>query len=84
MKSATDRSPPSPIASYRTNGMGLVSERNGVPVSISRRVAGSNASRTDSPQDIASPAWWISSRMTSVLKPSTLIRRASGLAATPA
>ena len=33
--------------------MGLVSLRNGVPVSSSRRVAGSNASRTASPQLLA-------------------------------
>src|SRR5665647_3417276 len=46
--------------------MGLVSERNGVPVSPSRWVAGSKASRIASPHDRLSPPWWISSRMTSV------------------
>ena len=61
-----------------------MSERNGVPVSASRRVAGSNDSRTPSPHDSASPAWWISSRITSVLKRSVRIRIASGLTATPA
>ena len=49
-----------------TNGIGEVSERNGVPVSDRRRVAGSKASRMPSPQLFASPPWWISSRMTSV------------------
>ena len=49
-----------------TNGIGVVSERNGVPVSDSRRVARSKASRMPSPHDRASPPWWISSRMTRV------------------
>ena len=40
--------------------------RNGVPVSATRRRAGSNASATASPHDSPSPAWWISSRTTSV------------------
>ena len=61
-----------------------MSERNGVPVSASRRRAGSNASRTASPQLNASPAWCTSSRITRVLKRSVRIRCASGLAATPA
>ena len=55
-----------------------------MPVSISRRAAGANASRTASPQLSASPAWWISSRITSVLKASVRIRSASGFIATPA
>ena len=59
---------PSLPSSYVTKGIGLVSDRNGVPVSASRRVAGSNASRQASPQDFESPAWWISSRMTRVLR----------------
>ena len=37
-----------------------------MPVSISRRTAGSNAALTPSPQERESPAWWISSRMTRV------------------
>ena len=49
-----------------TNGIGFASLRNGVPVSASLRRAGSNASLTALPQDSASPAWWISSKMTSV------------------
>jgi hypothetical protein len=57
---------PSLPSSYRTKGIGLVSDLNGVPVSASRRVAGSNASWHASPQDFESPAWWISSRMTRV------------------
>ncbi len=61
-----------------------MSERNGVPVSASRRCAGSNASRTPSPHDIASPAWWISSRITSVLNRSVRTRSASGFTPTPA
>ena len=61
-----------------------MSERNGVPVSASRRRAGSKASRTASPHDSASPAWCTSSRITSVLKRSVRMRCASGLAATPA
>ena len=64
--------------------MGLTSDRNGVPVSASRRAAGWNASRTPSPQESASPAWWISSRITSVLKRSVRMRMASGLTATTA
>ena len=40
--------------------------RNGVPVSDSRRCTSPNASPTASPQDSPSPAWWISSRTTSV------------------
>ncbi len=47
---------PSFPSSYWTNGIGLVSDRNGVPVSASRRVAGSNASWHASPQDFESPA----------------------------
>lgn len=47
---------PSFPSSYVTNGIGLVSDRNGVPVSASRRVAGSNASRHASPHDFESPA----------------------------
>ena len=61
-----------------------MSDRNGVPVSASRRVAGSNASRTASPQLSASPAWCTSSRMTRVRNRSVRTRNASGLAATPA
>ena len=61
-----------------------MSERNGVPVSDSRRCAGSKASRTASPHDIASPAWCTSSRITSVLNRSVRIRCASGFTATPA
>ena len=45
-----------------------------MPVSASRRVAGSNASRTPSPHDSASPAWCTSSRITSVLNRSVRIR----------
>ena len=45
-----------------------------MPVSASRRRAGSNASRTASPHDSASPAWCTSSRITSVLNRSVRIR----------
>ena len=65
-------------SAYVTNGIGLVSERNGVPVRASRRVAGSNASRTASPQDSASPPWWISSRITSVRAVSVRCRCSAG------
>lgn len=75
---------PSLPSSYATNGMGFVSDRNGVPVSARRRVAGSNASRQASPQDLESPAWWISSRMTSVLRCSHLLRWSMGRTPTPA
>src|ERR1700754_4482182 len=75
---------PSLPSSYVTNGMGLVSERNGVPVSARRRVAGSNASRQASPHDLLSPAWWISSRITSVLRCSHRLRCSIGRTPTPA
>ncbi len=75
---------PSLPSSYATNGIGLVSERNGVPVSASRRVAGSNASWQASPQDFESPAWWISSRITSVLRCSQRLRWSIGRTPTPA
>ena len=61
-----------------------MSDRKGVPVRASRRVAGSNASRTESPHESASPAWCTSSRITSVLNRSTRIRWASAFVATPA
>ena len=67
-----------------TGGIGWVSDRDGVPVSASRRLAGSKASRTASPQESASPAWWISSRITSVRARSTRSRYPVGLLATPA
>ena len=41
---------PSGVGSYVTNGIGAVSERNGVPVSGDAWSAGSNASRIASPQ----------------------------------
>ncbi len=72
-ESDRERCRPSPPRSYVTNGIGLSSERNGVPVSISRRTAGSNAALTPSPQDRESPAWWISSRITSVRR--VIVRR---------
>ena len=75
---------PSLPASYETNGIGLVSERNGVPVSASRRVAGSKASKQASPQDLESPAWWISSMITRVLRASVRLRCSIGLTPTPA
>ena len=62
--------------------MEAVSERNGVPVRDRRRVAGSNASRMPSPQLRASPPWWISSRITSVLAASVRLRCRTGLFAT--
>ena len=49
-----------------TNGIGASSLRNGVPVNANRRVASPNASRIASPQLLASPPWWISSKITSV------------------
>ena len=49
-----------------------------MPVSASRRVAGSKASRTASPQDRASPPWCISSRITSVRRSSVRRRCSSG------
>jgi hypothetical protein len=61
--------------------MGFSSDRNGVPVSISRRTAGSNAALTPSPQERESPAWWISSRMTSVRRVS--VRRLCTAGAIP-
>src|SRR5690606_13935871 len=64
--------------------MGLVSDRNGVPVRASRRAAGSNASRHASPHDLLSPAWWISSRITRVLRCSTRLRCSIGRTPTPA
>lgn len=64
--------------------MGLMSVRNGVPESASRRVAGSNASRTASPHDRPSPAWWTSSKMTSDLRDSVRLRCRAGRAATVA
>ena len=73
---------PSRSSAYSTNGIGEVSERNGVPVRDSRRVAGSKASRSPSPQDSASPPWWISSRITSVRAASVLARCSIGLLAT--
>ncbi len=75
---------PSLPSSYVTKGMGLVSERNGVPVSARRRVAGSKASRHASPQDLESPAWWISSRITRVLRCSERLRCSIGRTPTPA
>ncbi len=75
---------PSPPASYWTKGIGLVSERNGVPVSARRREAGSKASKQASPQDFESPAWWISSMMTSVLRASVRLRCSIGFTPTPA
>src|ERR1044072_6690726 len=75
---------PSLPSSYARKGMGLVSERNGVPVSASRRVAGSKASRQASPQDLESPAWGISSRMTRVLRCSQRLRCSMGRTPTPA
>ena len=50
-ESDRDRWRPSPPRSYVTNGIGFSSERNGVPVSIRRRTAGSNAALTPSPHD---------------------------------
>ncbi len=75
---------PSLPSSYVTKGMGFVSERNGVPVSARRRVAGSKASRQASPQDLESPAWWISSRITRVLRCSERLRCSIGRTPTPA
>ncbi len=75
---------PSLPSSYWTKGIGLVSERKGVPVSASRRVAGSNASWQASPQDLESPAWWISSRITRVLRCSHRLRWSMGRTPTPA
>ena len=48
------------------NGIGVSSLRKGVPVRASRLVAGSKASAIASPQLSESPAWWISSKTTSV------------------
>lgn len=75
---------PSFPSSYVTKGIGLVSDRKGVPVSARRRVAGSKASRQASPQDLESPAWWISSRMTRVLRCSERLRWSMGRTPTPA
>src|SRR6478735_3583962 len=75
---------PSLPSSYVTKGMGLVSDRKGVPVSASRRVAGSNASRQASPHDFESPAWWISSSITRVLRCSHRLRCSIGRTPTPA
>ena len=75
---------PSLPSSYATNGIGLVSERKGVPVSARRRVAGSNASWHASPHDLLSPAWWISSRITRVLRCSQRLRCSMGRTPTPA
>ncbi len=75
---------PSLPSSYATNGIGLVSDRKGVPVSARRRVAGSNASWQASPQDFESPAWWISSRITRVLRCSHRLRCSMGRTPTPA
>ena len=69
---------PSLPSSYVTKGIGLVSDRKGVPVSARRRAAGSNASGHASPHDLESPAWWISSRMTRVLRCSQRLRCSSG------
>jgi hypothetical protein len=81
-KSDADLLTPSASGTYVTNGIGFASERNGVPVSARRRRAGSNASRTASPQDIASPAWWISSKITSERRPSVRCLCSAGWAAT--
>ncbi len=62
--------------------MGFASDLNGVPVSATRRRAGSNASLTASPQESASPAWWTSSKMTSVRRLSVRARCSAGWAAT--
>ena len=67
---------------YRTNGMGAVSDRKGVPVSDSRRVAPPKASRMPSPQLSASPPWWTSSRMTRVRPAYVIERCTSGLVPT--
>jgi hypothetical protein len=75
---------PSASGAYSTKGICAMSERNGVPVSASRLAAGSKASLIASPQASASPAWWISSRMTSVRRFSTRERCSIGCAATPA
>ena len=61
-----------------------MSLRNGVPVRLSRRVAGSNASRTASPQLFASPPWCTSSSTTSVRLRVVRARCSAGWAATPA
>src|SRR6266536_1611853 len=73
MVAALERANPSEPRSYCTNGIGLSSERNGVPVRASRRTAGSKAAFPPSPQERESPAWWISSRMTSVRR--VIVRR---------
>src|SRR5580704_12313698 len=62
--------------------MGLASERNGVPVSAILLRAGSKASRVASPHDSASPAWWISSKITSVRRFSVRCLCSAGWAAT--
>ena len=77
-----ERNAPAPSGSYLMNGIGVSSLRNGVPVRPSRRTAGVNASRTPSPQLLASPAWWISSSTTRVRRPSVRTRCKVGCAAT--
>src|SRR5215213_199647 len=73
---------PSSSSTYSTNGMVAVSDRKGVPVRARRRAAGSNASRTASPHDSASPPWCTSSRTTSVRAASLRARCSSGRLAT--
>lgn len=75
---------PSLPSSYATKGIGLVSDLKGVPVSARRLAAGSKASRHASPQDLESPAWWISSRITRVLRCSQRLRCSMGRTPTPA
>src|SRR5919107_3826911 len=58
-------------------GMGVVSERNGVPDSSSQRAAGPNAAANPVPQARSSPRWWASSAITSVPAPHWRAQRAA-------
>ena len=73
---------PSLSSWYVTNGIGEVSERKGVPVRARRRAEGSKASLRPSPQERESPAWWISSMITSVRPCSVRARCSSGFTPT--
>ena len=63
---------------YWTNGIGAVSERNGVTGQREPSCAPLNASLMPSPQVSASPPWWTSSRTTRVRPPSVIRLWTSG------
>ena len=55
-----------PSSSYSTHGIGVLSDRNGVPESSSRKRARSNAASVLRPHAASSPMWCGSSAISSV------------------